>query len=312
MKKLQRDALLSDLSAVNEVLSSLPDDDFIGRMGFEARKSEIEAELAKIEDGLDTLASVALMFHGKPVRGSRSIETNFAASALEAYQDLVAKRLATFENGGLAQRGPIPGKQAASLNITGIVHGSFGFTLEESDPDSPQLIKSSLKEAVENVTDVLQSFSAQDDENFISAMDDMDARLFTSARAFFRILYENEATLRIVEGENDQKLDAEAIDRGYRRCEEASVEEKEVTVTGTLIGVVPYGRRFELKMSESDVIKGKIGPLFSLDYLERLEKEEQMVGRQWTAKLLRKSVDRPGRRTIISYTLVELLPLESM
>ncbi|OAN56053.1 hypothetical protein A6A05_19640 [Magnetospirillum moscoviense] len=58
------------------------------------------------------------------------------------------------------------------------------------------------------------------------------------------------------------------------------------------------------------MIKGKVGPLVSQDYLERIEKDEQVIGRKWQAKLLKKSIDRPGQRTITNYTLLELLPIK--
>lgn len=309
-KKLTKDALLSDLAAVETMLASLPEDDFIAKVGFEARKAEIEEELSELERSRDTLANVALMFHGGPVRGSRSISTDFAAKALNSYQDLVAKRLATSEWGGLGQRGPVPAKQAASLNICGVVHGSFGFVLEEDDPDSPQLINSSLREAVESVTDVLERFTAESDSAFSDAINEMDQRLFTSVRSFFKILHDDEATLRIVEGKKDRSFDTMAVGRAYQRCQEASIDEDALTVTGTLIGVVPYGRRFELKTSEGEVIKGKAGPIFSQDYLERIETDEQVIGRKWRVKLLKKSVERPGQRVLVSYTILDLLPLE--
>lgn len=305
-RKLLKDSLLSNLAAVNAMLETMPDDDLVGRLGFESRRDEIEANLIDLARGPDTLANIALMFHGKPVHGSRSINTDFAAKALDAYQDLVAKRLATTETGGLAQRGPIPAKQAAALNITGIARGSFGFILEEDDPDAPPFINSSLKEAVEKVTKVFESFTSEDEGVFSVAINEMDPRLFSSVKNFFKILHDDEATMRIVEDEHDSKFDAQAVDRAHQRCQEASIEEEAVTVTGTLIGVLPIGRRFEFKISDVETIKGKVGPVFSQDYLERVEKDEQFIGRRWQAKLLKKSVERPGQRTQHSYTLLEL------
>lgn len=305
-KKLTKDALLSDLAAVEAMLASLPEDDFIARVGFEARKAAVKEELATLAGSRETLANVALVFHGKPVRGSRSISAEFAAKALNGYQDLVAKRLAASDGGGLALRGPAPAKQAASLNICGVVHGSFGFVLEEGDPDSPQLINSSLREAVERVTDVLEHFTAESDTTFSDAINEMDPKLFTSVKSFFKILHEDEATLRIVEGEKDRCFDSAAVDRAYQRCQEASIDEDTLTVTGTLIGVIPYGRRFELKTSEGEVIKGKVGPLFSQGYIERIENDEQMIGRRCQVKLMKKSVERPGQKTLTSYTLLGL------
>lgn len=307
-KKLTKDALLSDLGAVEAMLASLPKDDFIARVGFEARKAEIQEELAALMDGRDTLANVALVFHGKPVRGSRSINAEFAAKALDGYQDLVAKRLAASEWGGLAQRGPVPSKQAASLNICGVVHGSFGFVLEESDPDSPQLVNSSLREAVEKVSQILENFCAENDTSYSDAINKIDPRLFTSLKSFFKILHDDEATLRIVEGEKDRSFDSAAVDRAHQRCQEASIDENEITVTGKLIGVIPHGRRFELETSDSEVIKGKVGPLFSQDYLERIENDEQMIGRRFQAALLKKSVERPGQKIRVDYTLLNLTP----
>lgn len=305
-KKLLKDILLSDLAAVNAMLTSMPDDDLVGRLGFESRKDEIETELLDLARAPDTLANVAIMFHGKPVHGSRSISTDFAAKALEAYQELVAKRLATSETGGLAQRGPVPAKQAAALNITGVAHGSFGFVLEEDDPDSPQLINSTLKEAVENVTEVFERFTSENDDVFNIAINEMDPRLFSSVKTFFKVLHDDEATMRVVEGEHDNSFDIQAVNRAHQRCQEASIEEESVTFTGTLIGVLPFRRRFELKVGDDEVIEGKAGPVFSNDYLERIENDEQFIGRRWEAKLLRKSIDRPGQKTKVSYILLTL------
>lgn len=305
-KKLAKEALLSELAAVKAMLSSLPEDDFIGRIGLESRQEEIEADLGTLARSRDTLANVALMFHGRPVRGSRSIDAEFAARALENYQDIVAKRVATFENGGLAQRGPVPSKQAASLNITGVLHGSFGFILEENDFNEPQLVNSTLKEAVQDISCIMERFTAEGDAEFDEAISDMDQRLFSAVKNFLKLLHDDEATLRIVEGDSDKKFDGAAVERGHRRCQEAEIEEDTLSLTGTLLGVVPYGRRFEMKAKDGEVIKGKVGPLFSRDYLSRIEKDEQVIGREWQVKILKKTIERPGHRTHVNYTLLEL------
>jgi len=304
--KLQKDRLLAGLANVNAILASMPDDDYIGRMGFEYQKEEIETELLDLARSPDTLANVAIVFHGKPVNGSRSISTDFAAKALSAYQELVAKRLATVEAGGLSARGPIPSKSAATLNITGVVHGSFGFVLEEDDPDSPQMINSSVREAVEKVTDVFQKFTSENDETFGTAIDEIDPRFFSSVKSFFKILNDDEATLRVVEGVHDTVFDENAVVRAHKRCQEASIGEETISKAGVLIGVLPLKRRFEFKTSDDNIIEGKIGPVFSREYLEKIEKDEQFVGRKWEAKLLRKSVERPGQATKVNFTLLDI------
>jgi len=288
------------------MLSTMPEDDFVGRMGFTSRKEEIESKLRELDHAPDTFANVAILFYGKPVQGSRSINTEFAAKALETYQDLVARQLASFETGGLAQRGPVPSKQAAALNITGVAHGSFGFVLEENGASSPQLINSSLKNAVEEVSGIFDSFASEKEAVFDETIREMDPRLFSSVKSFFKVVHENEATMRIIDGKHDKKFDARAVDRAHTRCEEASIEEEPLTVTGTLIGVLPTPRRFELRLLDGETLTGKAGISISKDYLERIEKDRHFIGQVCEAELLKKTVDRPGQATRIYYTLQEL------
>lgn len=307
MNKLERDALLADLATVNTMLASLPEEDLLGRMSFGARKAELERTLAALGQQSDTIATVALLFHGDPVVGSRAIDSEFAAKALERYQDIIAKRLATSETGGLAQRGPIPSRRAARLNITDVVHGSFGFILEEDAADSPQLFKSSLREATEDVTEMLVRFSGPRDEDYDTTIEDIDERLFNSVRQFIKVLHDDGATLRVVEGEQDQRFGRDAVDRAHRRVENTSIEDLPLPVEGILVGLLPMARRFELLSSEgAQVISGKVGPRLSRDYLERIENHQEMSGKQWLAILRKRTVNRPGRQPLVTYTLMDL------
>lgn len=305
-KRLEKDRLTSELASVNAMLSTVPEDDFVGRMGFTSRKEEIESELRELDHAPDTFANVALLFYGKPVQGSRSINTEFAAKALENYQDLVARQLASFETGGLAQRGPLPSKQAAALNITGVTHGSFGFVLEEDGSSSPQLINSSLKNAVEKVSGIFDSFASEKETVFDETIREMDPRLFSSVKSFFKVVHENEATMRIIDGKHDRKFDARSINRAHTRCQEGSIDEVTVTVTGTLIGIVPTDRRFEMRLCDGETITGKAGVSISKDYLERIENDRHFIGQVCEAELLKKTVDRPGQATRKYYTLLDL------
>jgi hypothetical protein len=310
MKKLERDSLLADLAMVNSILATLPETDFLGRISFEGRKEEIERELAELKTEPDTLATIALFFHGDPVVGSRAIDSEFAAKALERYQEIIAKKLAASQTGGLAQRGPIPSRRAARLNITDIVRGSFGFLLQEDAADSPQLFKSSLREATEEVTDILGRFSSPRDEDYDAAIEDIDERLFSAVRQFFKVLHDDGATLRVVEGEQDKQFGRDAVERAHRRVEDTNIEETDLPIEGVLIGVIPIARRFEFRTLESgDIISGKVGPLLTREYLERIEKHEEMIGKQWLAIIRRRTVHRPGRQPLLTHTLLDLREL---
>jgi hypothetical protein len=306
-KKLERETILADLAGIEAMLTSIPDVDLVGRMTFEDRKDVLLAELRTIEASPDTLANVALFFHGKPVTGSRSIEAEFAAKAIEAYQDVVTKSLAASERGGLGRRGPAPAKEASRLNITQVVHGSFGFILEEDNPDSPQLINSSLKETVEAVTDVFVRFAGPADENYSAVVDALDTRVFSAVRNFFKVLHDDAATLRLVEGSHDQQLDHAAIERAYRRAEATDIEDEDLSFDAILVGVVPYARRFELRSIDSgEVLSGKVGPRLSQNYLERIENDEQVIGRKWRVTVNKKFIRKPGNRTQTTFMLIDL------
>ena len=65
-------ALSSELAQIDALLRRMPAEDVLGRMGLTSRRDEISAELASLREGVNTLASTALYFGGRPVIGSKS------------------------------------------------------------------------------------------------------------------------------------------------------------------------------------------------------------------------------------------------
>ena len=98
MRCLEFDALNADLAAVSSLLEQRSEDeDPIGHLQLTARKSELESELARLQQGHERSASIALYFGGRPVVGSRGILATFGGKMLDIYQDLVSKRFAARE-----------------------------------------------------------------------------------------------------------------------------------------------------------------------------------------------------------------------
>lgn len=306
-KRLEYNTLSAELAQIERALDRMPESARASRFGFEKRKKEILHALENLASSADTLANVALFFGGAPVRGSRAIEADFAARALANYQDVITKKLSNLETGSLANRGPVPQKQASKLIITNVVHGSFGFILEEDAVDEPQLINSSLKDTVDAVTEILTSIPEVDDGGYQEIVEDMDPRVFTSMRNFVKLLHDSDAILKIVSSNHERRLDAQAIRRAYERVEATEIEERDIEVKGVLIGVVPFGRRFDFRQAETgEIISGNVGPAFSQDYLSRLERDENIIGRLCTAKLRRKNIRRTGGRSSVRYTLIDI------
>lgn len=305
IRKIERDQLAAEIASVEALVKTSPPNDPVGRLGFEARLQELRGRLAELEAMDERRAAVALYFGGEPVVGSRGIQAEFGSAIVSVYQDLVAKVWATLRGGGLPLRGQIRDREGAQLHITNLVHGSFGFLLEELDENGEPLFPSPVKEAASRVTDYFEQFASEDDQPFNNLLEEMNPRIFASLREFFKWIHKEHAVFRVVEGESDKSFDQDAIERACQRAEATQIDEEEIPVEGELIGVVPYGRRFEFRTHpQNELISGKVAENFSEAYLERIH-QEQLVGRRWQAVLRRRETRKPGR-LIESFTLLEI------
>lgn len=140
MLRLEFDALKADLAALSGLLEQRSaDEDPIGHLQLTARKSELESELARLQQEHERRASVALYFGGRPVVGSRGILANFGGKMLEIYQDLVSKRFAASElTEPLSARGAIPLRNNTQLLVTEVARGFFGFVLTQPSTDQQE------------------------------------------------------------------------------------------------------------------------------------------------------------------------------
>lgn len=73
MLKIERDQLAAQLVAIDDLLRSLPDNDYVARMGFEDQRDELADRLRLLARGPEHRAQVALYFGGAPVIGSTGI-----------------------------------------------------------------------------------------------------------------------------------------------------------------------------------------------------------------------------------------------
>jgi len=262
-------------------------------------------ELETLAGIADNRAQVALYFGGDPVVGSVGVQAQFSAVTIGSFQDVITKVCAA-ETGNLAARGPVPDRQESHLHITHLVHGSFGFLLEELDEQGEPLFETPLRRAADATVTYMSDFADLNEARFTHAIEDMDQRVFRAVRSFFSGIHKSKATFRIVEGELDVKFDRAAVERAWQRLETTDVNEDQVRLVGRLLGVIPIGRRFEFESDARDrVIRGKVGEQFTQNYLERIN-DEQFAGRRWRALFQRALIERVGRPTVEKFTLLEL------
>jgi hypothetical protein len=286
-----------------QTLDQLSDEDVMMRVGLESRRNELIAAIENIDDQEDSTASAALFFGGRPVAGSRGIESEFGGSAVTKFQDLVAKLLAR-EVGGLGQRGVVPNKNAATLHITNVVRGSFGFLLEEVEPQH-QFVKTALKSAVDNASHLLHAFAEPNDERFQEAVEAVDDRVVATARDFFDLMRQSGATLRLVAGKSDSSFSAEAVARAVERADTTTVEETEETVEGQLGGFLPDAHQFEFRTEgPRGTIRGKVDK--ALPASELAEDNRRLVNVAAKAQLQVKRVLQKGQIVRESFTLLKI------
>lgn len=309
MKRLDLEALHADREAVRAMLAGLGPNDPIGRLSFGSRLAEIEAEIQRLAGAEENTGSVALLFSGTPVHGSRSISADFATSVIKSFQDLVTKRIAAEEFGTLGARGRVPERTPSTLAIRELVRGSVGFVLEEHSPNQ-ELAETPVKKAIDDVAGLITRAAAESDDEFESSVESLDHRMLVSLRDFFQALDEGGAAVRIVEEARDASLDSEAVHRARIRVDATDVQDTESeAVVGELLGLLPDSRRFEMKLTESgEVIRGTVAAALATHWLELIEgPSEKLVGQVWRTKMRVREIRERNRPPRNLYTLLGLL-----
>ena len=304
-RKLEQDRTRADLASVEALLAQLSDEDVMMRLGLESRRDELIAAIQDIDAQEEHTASAALFFGGRPVASNRGIESEFGGIAVYKFQDLVAKLFAR-EVRGLGQRGVVPDKDAARLHITNVVRGSFGFLLEEIEPQH-QFVKTALKSAVDDASRLLLAFAEPNDEKFQEAVEAVDNRIVSTAREFFDLMRDSGATLRLVAGELDNSFGPQAVARAAERADTTQVEEAEETTEGQLGGFLPDAHLFEFNSAgPRGTIRGKVDRALSASELAEFNK--RFVNVPASAQLQVRRVRRNGNVVRESFTLLRLEP----
>ena len=302
--KLERDFVAADLSAVEGLLASLRDKESLGAMSLESRRDELKATLATLTATRETVASAALFFSGRPVVANRGIETEFGTAAIDKFQDVVTKVFALRQTGSLGQRGIVPGKDLAKLHITNVVHGSFGFRLEELDPQG-QVVESALKQAVDETSHLMETFGKPEDEPFEAAVEKLDDRVLATIRDFFELLRNHEAAFRLVAGELDRSFDRRAVERAAERARVTTLNEETLVFDGQLNGALRESRVFEYRTgTERGTIQGKIDPEMTPEAIAQINRE--LTDRDSKATVQVKQVRRGERVSREMFTLLKI------
>jgi hypothetical protein len=303
LRKMERDRTRADLASVNAILDQLTDEDVMTRLSLESRREELLRSIATLEEVEERAASAALFFGGRPVAGARGIESEFGGNAISKFQDLLAKLLAEEGGSRLGQRGVVPNKAAATLHVTNVVRGSFGFLFEQIEPQQ-ELVDTPLKIALERASQVLKVLAKPDEEEFRKEIETVDQRVLATLGEFFGLMRQNGATLRLVAGEADTSFGTDDVARAAERATSTAIEDTEETVEGELAGVLPDAHQFEFRAfpPRGTVLRGRVERAIPATELTNLNRA--LVGVSAKARVRVRRVRQHGQVVRESFTLL--------
>jgi len=312
MRKLELDSLQAELSTLDALLARRTEkEDPLGWLQLTHRRADVAARLARMESNSPAHAEVAVFFGGLPVVGSRGIRADFAADAINHFQVLVTKRMIGQAMGPLATRGPIPRRDISTMLVTDVVRGSFGFVLQESgELSSEPGVAASLTQALQDVSDLLANITADNSTAFEEAAENLDDRTLLAIRDFLRVLDDNGATLKLVEGDRELSFDNGSLRRGRERADATVIDETIIRRAGVVF-IVPDARRFELHSETGPVLKG----IVAANVIQRNGEEAHggavhatdIVGKRWLVELQERTVKQGSGKSRISYTLLRFV-----
>jgi hypothetical protein len=302
MSRAQQIAFLqADLHSIEHQLQSLGDRPTFKRIGLTYRQQQIQRELTQSLAWESHLASGELTFSGSAVIGTRAIKASFAAVALSGFEKVVSITAAT-RNAPTAvnTRGSVAGQRDQQLFVTDIARGSFGFRLEEPEPElvngQQELpIQTPLAEAMDSVLAMMEAGADTSDERFADAVLETNNRVRSALREFAETLVKAQTTCAFsTNGKRFRFSEVQQIEQLRDRLAEENVTQERVNLTGILY-TLPSGHRFELVDDNHETWSGRADRAIDAQILASfttkrvtIEAEKSVVRRQGleTKKLL--------------------------
>lgn len=295
----------SEVTHLERLLEKTPNDMTVERLGIEHR-------LAKAKERIEGFPippvpqKAYVSFRGKPVHGEYGIDANFSARAMKLFVDAVAMAAAGFA-GRLESSGAIPGRKEGQPVITGTASGSFGFELElpPSGQESPtkEVPDTDVKEAVQKIQELLMLATEGSDDDLSEIADDMHPRAVRKVGEFLELLRLNEARFGLAFRNRKFRFASDnQLNNTITRLAARNVHEETEDFPGTMIGVLPASRRFQLNLlTDWAEIEGRI----SSEIRDTYELAHQYTGREVTARIRSVRVGQGNPR----YTLLQVSEL---
>ena len=271
----ERQTLLSEIKELDEILSLIPEENVIERLGFEARRKRaytaLESKLHEVEP-----EKTRLTFRGAPVFGSDGIAADFGSKAAgyfaEAYTAIVADR-----RDGLRYMGPVRNKAQNQLMITGVAIGSFGFEFKLPNLD-PNFFSESgeASDALLTLLELLEKAAQGSDDEVTEAVHAVHPRSLKKVVEFLEFMDKRGAWCGIEFKQHFFRYsDIDQLKFAKARLSDGNIKHTIETFRGSFEGSLPKPRTFQFQPTGDD---GPIMGRFDASI------DAQAINRDWLNK----------------------------
>ena len=290
----------SEIYTLERLLGRLAEDRVVLRIGYEERLQRARQKLEGVVPP-PRPKKLEVSFTGEPVQSYYGIDANFAAESITIISDAV--RLATAgATGELKPTGQIPRNTMGQPIITGVTLGSFGFEMELPIPEGDPHGFSYPEQAVHHIQTLLTSANEASDEQLSNAAMTIHPRAVNKMAGLLDLMRKRDAQLAIQYQNSKVELtSSEDIERVAKRLNPANVEDRTTQVTGTMTGVIPATRQFELAPFDGPSIQGRVAP----DIRDPYQTARDFTNRQVSATIRTIRIGRRAPR----HTLVHVFQL---
>ncbi len=252
-------AVASEISELESILASIPQQNVIERLAFAERLDAAKSVLESLPV-YPQREKAHLTFRGRPVFGNRGIAADFGSKAAVAFADAYSAVAAGLSE-SLRYMGPIPDKGRNQLLITGTAVGSFGFEFElPSQQDDLFPVVSKAEDALEKIQALLRVSAEGSDDEVTELVEAIHPRAVKKVAEFLGYLAQQNAWCglefkdQFFRFQNFDQLQASA-----ERLKEENIHEQDELYVGEFQGVLPTSRTFEFKLSDqTGILKGKV------------------------------------------------------
>ena len=276
---MTRDNVLSEITELEALLASIPEDNVIERMSLEARLKAAQSTLAALPT--HEAPKATLTFRGKPVVGSHGISADFGTRAAGVFSDAFTAIAAALSE-GLRPVGPIPNRERHQLLITGTAIGSFGFEFELPDlPPSLLPGPDHAEQAMARIEDLFRLAAEGSDDDMAEVIEEVHPRAVKKVHEFLDLLVQHQAWCGLEFGGRHFRFTGhDQIKASCARLKDDNIHERQETFHGEFQGVLPAGRSFEFRCAAEDagLIRGKVDVAIS---------DPDALNRNWLHKPVR-------------------------